>query len=87
MSLVREEVKYYQKCDICGKEIQLRSKKDKLRAVSLPGELALITGGIQPVTVDLSLCDSCYMELKGYLKKKYEIREDEYGGIVANKKE
>lgn len=86
MSEVCQVTRYFQKCDICGTNVELSKKADELKSVKIP--ITYFSEGERskcPSIAWLSLCDACMNELKSLIETKWQIVEFEYGGIVAKK--
>ena len=79
--------RYYQKCDMCGKTVELRSKKEPLDTVKLPMDYYTEDGSREFTVSQFSMCDDCLDEMREYLRGKYDIYEMAYGGVMASKKE
>lgn len=79
--------RYFQKCDICNQEFQLKSKTAPLGKAILPGWfIPCEGGGPTPTLIPVNICSTCLQEMSEYLQDKYILKDIDYGGIQAGKK-
>lgn len=78
--------KYFQKCDMCEQEFQLKSGKAELSKVILPGWFIPEDGsGPTPLLIPVHLCPDCLQEMAEYLRDKYLLNDVEYAGFQIDK--
>lgn len=88
MSEVRQITRYFQKCDFCNADIEVKSSKscDALDYVRLPATYYNESErSSHPSIVYLSVCDKCLNELKSLIETKWKISEYEYSGVSVEK--
>ena len=79
--------RYFQKCDICNQEFQLKSKTAPLGKAILPGWfIPCDGGGPTPTLIPVNICPTCLQEMSEYLRDKYILNDVDYGGIQTGKK-
>ena len=78
--------RYYQKCDMCGKTVEIRSKKEPLNIVKVPMDYYEEDGRRKLTVSQFSMCADCLVEMREYLRGKYVMYEQEYSGVVVRKK-
>ena len=79
--------RYFQKCDMCDREFQLKSKTAPLSKAILPGWfIPCDGGGPTPTLIPVNICPTCLQEMSEYLQDKYILKDIDYGGIQAGKK-
>lgn len=78
--------RYFQKCEICNQEFQLKSKTASLGKAILPGWFIPCEGSRStPLLIPVHLCPACLQEMSEYLQDKYILKDVEYGGIQIGK--
>ena len=78
--------RYFQKCDICNQEFQLKSKTAPLGKAILPGWfIPCEGGGPTPTLIPVNICSTCLQEMSEYLQDKYILRNIDYGVIQVGK--
>lgn len=77
--------KYYQKCDMCGRVVELANKSKKLDVIRLPMDFWDVDSTRTMTLNNLSVCSNCLEELREYLKDRYDMKEIAYGGILCEK--
>ena len=79
--------RYFQKCDMCNQEFQLKCEKAELGKAVLPGWFIPCEGSRStPLLIPVHLCPACLQEMSEYLRDKYILNDVEYGGIQICKK-
>ena len=78
--------RYFQKCEICNQEFQLKSKTAPLGKAILPGWFIPCDGSRPtPLLIPVHLCPTCLQEMAEYLRDKYLLNDVEYAGIQIDK--
>ena len=78
--------RYFQKCDMCDREFQLKSKTAPLSKAILPGWfIPCDGGGPTPTLIPVNICPTCLQEIAEYLRDKYILNDVDYGGIQIDK--
>ena len=78
--------RYFQKCDMCDREFQLKSKTAPLSKAILPGRFIPCDGsGPKPTLIPVNICPTCLQEMSEYLQDKYILNDVEYAGIQIGK--
>ena len=78
--------RYFQKCEICNQEFQLKSKTASLGKAILPGWFIPCEGSRPtPLLIPVHLCPARLQEIAEYLRDKYILNDVEYGGIQIGK--
>lgn len=78
--------KYFQQCDICNQEFQLKGIKDELSKAVLPGRFISCDGsGTRPTLIPVNICPACLKEMSEYLQDKYILNDGDYIGIQVGK--
>lgn len=78
--------RYFQKCDICNQEFQLKSKTAPLGKAILPGWfIPCDDNGPTPTLIPVNLCPACLQEMSEYLQDKYILKDIDYAGIQIGK--
>ena len=68
--------RYFQKCDMCDREFQLKSKTAPLSKAILPGWfIPCDSGGPTPTLITVNICPTCLQEIAEYLR-------DEIPGVI-----
>ena len=79
--------RYFQNCDICNQEFQLKSKTAPMSKAILPGQFIPCDGrGPTPTLIPVNLCPACLQEMSEYLQDKYILKDIDYAGIQTGKK-
>ena len=78
--------RYFQKCDMCNREVQLECDKAPLGKAILPGWfIPCDGGGPKPTLIPVNICPTCLQEMSEYLQDKYILKDIDYGGIQVGK--
>ncbi len=78
--------RYFQKCDMCNQEFQLRCEKVELAKAMLPGWFIPSYGDEPtPLLIPVHLCPTCLQEMAEYLQDKYLLNDVDYAGIQIGK--
>lgn len=78
--------KYFQQCDMCNQEFQLKGIKDELSKAILPGRFIPCDGsGPTSTLITVNLCPACLQEMSEYLRDKYILNDVDYAGIQISK--
>lgn len=78
--------KYFQQCDMCNQEFQLKGIKDELSKAILPGRFISCDGsGTRPTLIPVNICPACLKEMSEYLQDKYILNDGDYIGIQVGK--
>lgn len=78
--------RYFQKCDLCKQEFQLKSKTEPLGKAILPGRFISCDGsGTRPTLIPVNICPACLKEMSEYLQDKYILNDGDYIGIQVGK--
>ena len=78
--------RYFQNCDICNQEFQLKSKTAPLSKAILPGWfIPCDGGGPKPTLIPVNICPTCLQEMSEYLRDKYILNDGEYAGCEIDK--
>lgn len=78
--------RYFQKCDMCSQEFQLRCEKAELAKAMLPGRFIPSDGDEPtPQLIPVYLCPTCLQEMAEYLQDKYILNDVDYAGFQIDK--
>lgn len=78
--------KYFQKCDMCKQEFQLKSVNESLGKAVLPGWFIPCDGSRpKPTLIPVHLCPSCLQEISEYLRDKYLLNDADSAGTQIGK--
>ena len=78
--------RYFQKCDMCNPEFQLKNGKAEFGKAILPGWfIPCDGGGPKPILIPVHLCPACLHEMSQYLQDQYILKDIDYAGIQIGK--